>query len=38
MKIPDVLILQEVYDTALAEAIVERLNVDYAHFFAHLGK
>lgn len=34
---PDVLILQEVYDTALAEALVDRLKSDYAHFFMHLG-
>ena len=34
---PDVLILQEVYDAALAEALVDRLKSDYAHFFTHLG-
>lgn len=34
---PDVLILQEVYDTALAKAIIDRLKGNYAHFFAHLG-
>ncbi|HSX10826.1 MAG TPA: endonuclease/exonuclease/phosphatase family protein [Chlamydiales bacterium] len=34
---PDVLVLQEIYDTALAEAIVQRLNNRYAHFFLHLG-
>jgi endonuclease/exonuclease/phosphatase family metal-dependent hydrolase len=34
---PDVLILQEVYDTDLAEALIERLQDDYAHFFTHLG-
>lgn len=34
---PDVLVLQEVYDTALAEALIERLQLDYAHFFTHLG-
>lgn len=34
---PDVLILQEVYDAALAEAIIDRLKSDYAHFFTHLG-
>ncbi len=34
---PDVLILQEVYDTALAEILIDRLNSDYAHFFTHLG-
>jgi endonuclease/exonuclease/phosphatase family metal-dependent hydrolase len=36
-KDPDVLVLQEVYDTALAEALVDRLKSDYAHFFMHLG-
>lgn len=34
---PDVLILQEVYDTALAEVLFDRLKSEYAHFFAHLG-
>ena len=34
---PDVLVLQEIYDTALAEALIERLQSDYAHFFTHLG-
>lgn len=34
---PDVLILQEIYDTALAEALVSRLKSEYAHFFMHLG-
>ncbi len=34
---PDVLVLQEVYDTALAEALIERLGSKYAHFFTHLG-
>ena len=34
---PDVLILQEIYDTALAEALIEKLGQDYAHFFIHLG-
>jgi endonuclease/exonuclease/phosphatase family metal-dependent hydrolase len=33
----DVLVLQEIYDTALAEALVERLRERYAHFFMHLG-
>lgn len=33
----DVLILQEVYDTALAEAIIEQLQPYYTHFFMHLG-
>ncbi len=34
---PDVLVLQEIYDTALGEAIVEKLKDHYAHFFMHLG-
>lgn len=34
---PDVLILQEIYDTSLYEAIIEKLQNDYAHFFIHLG-
>jgi len=34
---PDVLMLQEIYDTALAEALIEKLQKDYAHFFIHLG-
>ncbi len=34
---PDVLLLQEIYDTAFVEALVEKLSPDYAHFFAHLG-
>ena len=34
---PDVLVLQEIYDTALAEALIENLKTDYAHFFIHLG-
>jgi endonuclease/exonuclease/phosphatase family metal-dependent hydrolase len=33
----DVLVLQEVYDTALAEALMGRLGTSYAHMFAHLG-
>lgn len=37
MEDPDILILQEVYDTALAEGLIERLQSDYAHFFTHLG-
>jgi len=35
---PDILILQEVYDGALGEALIERLKDRYAHFFFHLGK
>ncbi len=34
---PDVLVLEEIYDTALAEALVEKLQTRYAHFFLHLG-
>lgn len=33
----DVLILQEIYDTALAEALIEKLKNHYSHFFIHLG-
>jgi endonuclease/exonuclease/phosphatase family metal-dependent hydrolase len=35
---PDVLVLQEVYDASLGEALIERLTNRYAHFFFHLGK
>lgn len=34
---PDVLVLQEIYDTALAEALIENLQDLYPHFFCHLG-
>lgn len=34
---PDVLILQEIVDTDLAEALIAKLNKEYAHFFIHLG-
>lgn len=34
---PDVLVLQEIYDTALAEALIEKLGSKYAHIFTHLG-
>lgn len=34
---PDVLVLQEIYDTALAEALISKLKKTYAHFFIHLG-
>ncbi len=34
---PDVLVLQEIYDTALLEALIAKLGPQYAHFFAHLG-
>jgi endonuclease/exonuclease/phosphatase family metal-dependent hydrolase len=33
----DVLELQEIYDTAFAEALIDKLKGHYAHFFAHLG-
>lgn len=33
----DVLILQEIYDTALAEALINELETRYAHIFMHLG-
>lgn len=35
---PNVLVLQEVYDTGLIEALVSRLQGRYAHFYTHLGK
>lgn len=34
---PDVIVLQEVYDTALIETIVANLEDHYAHFYTHLG-
>jgi endonuclease/exonuclease/phosphatase family metal-dependent hydrolase len=34
---PDVLVLQEIYDTALAEALIQKLQSEYAHFYLHLG-
>jgi endonuclease/exonuclease/phosphatase family metal-dependent hydrolase len=34
---PDVLVLQEIDDTALAEALIQRLGGRYAHLFTHLG-
>jgi exonuclease III len=34
---PDVLFLQEVYDTALMEALIDKLGSQYAHFYTHLG-
>jgi endonuclease/exonuclease/phosphatase family metal-dependent hydrolase len=34
---PDVLILQEIYDAALAEMIIKNLKSKYSHFFTHLG-
>ena len=33
----DVVVLQEVYDTALAEALIQKLNAHYVHFYMHLG-
>ncbi len=35
---PDVIVLQEIYDTALVEELVEKLGDQYAHFFTHLGQ
>ena len=34
---PDVLVLHEVVDTALAEALIKNLSTNYAHFYIHLG-
>jgi endonuclease/exonuclease/phosphatase family metal-dependent hydrolase len=34
---PDVLILQEIVDTELAESMIAKLQTHYAHFFLHLG-
>jgi hypothetical protein len=34
---PEIIVLQEVYDTALCEAIIEKLNDHYAHFFIQTG-
>ncbi|MBU6382705.1 MAG: hypothetical protein KGQ49_02295 [Verrucomicrobia bacterium] len=34
---PDVIVLQEVYDTRLVEALYAHLEPFYAHFYAHLG-
>lgn len=34
---PDVLILQEVIDASLAEALIEKFKTEYAHFFIHQG-
>lgn len=33
---PDVIVLQEIYDTALSEAIIDRLKDQYVHFFTHM--
>lgn len=35
---PDVIVLQEIYDTALMEALVDRLGAQYAHFYTHCGE
>lgn len=35
---PDVIVFQEIYDTTLAETILENLKSSYSHFFMHLGK
>lgn len=35
---PDVLVLQEIYDADLGEALIRRLKDSYAHFYLHLGK
>lgn len=35
---PDVLVLQEYYDTAFTEALITKLGDTYAHFFIHLGQ
>ena len=34
---PDVLVLQEIYDGALGEALIAQLGDNYAHFYTHLG-
>jgi len=34
---PDVLVLQEVYDTLLAERLIDELGELFAHFYIHLG-
>jgi endonuclease/exonuclease/phosphatase family metal-dependent hydrolase len=34
---PDVIVLQEIHDTALINALVDRLGAQYAHFYTHLG-
>lgn len=33
----DVVVLQEIYDAGLLEALVEKLGPHYSHFFTHLG-
>ena len=34
---PDVIVLQEIYDTALAETLIAKLGGRYAHFYIHSG-
>lgn len=34
---PHVLVFQEIYDAALAEALIKELRTNYAHIFIHLG-
>lgn len=34
---PDILILQEIYDTSLSEELTQKLKKNYAHIFTHLG-
>ena len=34
---PDIIVLNEVYDTSLIENLVSRLGARYAHFYTHLG-
>ncbi len=36
-KVPNVLVFQEIYDTALAEELIRRFSKDYAHVFYQLG-
>lgn len=35
---PDVLVLQEIYDTAFAKDLIKNLGGEFAHIFAHMGK
>ncbi len=34
---PEIIVLHEVYDTALIEALIQKLSCSYAHFYTHLG-
>ena len=34
---PDVLVLQEIFDTAFCEALIAKLKDEFAHFYCHLG-